>query len=83
MIDGPHTLKEGRELFAYAGWFSEHLAWRAFECGDEMAAQAWALDSFEHADQAGHDELCAWAAAALSQVALYVGHHERAVKARP
>jgi hypothetical protein len=81
MIRGPRTLKEARELFAYAGWLSETLAWLAHDLGDGLAARAWALDSFAHADQAGHDELCGWAADAMASIALYAGQPERAVKA--
>ncbi|TMR96811.1 tetratricopeptide repeat protein [Nonomuraea basaltis] len=60
LIAGPHTLKEERELFVYAGWLSEILAWLAHDLGDPLTGEAYAIDCFEHADQAGHDELCGW-----------------------
>ena len=31
---------------------SEALAWLAHDLGDPLAAEAWAIDAFEHADQA-------------------------------
>ncbi|MFP3962345.1 hypothetical protein SMC26_08450 [Actinomadura fulvescens] len=71
LIDGPHTLKQGRDLYVYAAWLSEALAWLAHDLGDPLAAEAWAIDAFEHADQAGHDELCAWATDAMASIAIY------------
>jgi tetratricopeptide (TPR) repeat protein len=81
LIEGRHTLKEARELYTYAGWLSETLAWLAHDLGNPRAAQAYAVDCYEHADQAGHDELCAWACDAMASIALYAGCPERAVKA--
>jgi tetratricopeptide (TPR) repeat protein len=81
LIAGPHTLKEERELFVCAAWLSETLAWLAHDLGDPLAGQAFALDCFEHADQAGHDELCVWAAGVMASIALHAGQAERAVAA--
>ncbi|MGQ0777500.1 MAG: helix-turn-helix domain-containing protein, partial [Pseudonocardiales bacterium] len=61
LIHGHHTLKEERELYVYAAWLSELLAWLAHDFGFPLTAEAYALDSYEHADQAGHNVLCAWA----------------------
>jgi len=49
--------------------------------GDPLTAKAYAVDCFEHADQAGHDELCGWAADAMASIALHAGRPERAVSA--
>ncbi|GAA0368450.1 hypothetical protein GCM10010151_67970 [Actinoallomurus spadix] len=81
LIRGPHTLKEGRELYVWAAWLSELLAWLAHDLGHPLTAEAYAIDSFEHADQAGHDELCAWAADALASIATYTDRPEHAVTA--
>ncbi|MEU6710290.1 tetratricopeptide repeat protein [Nonomuraea sp. NPDC046802] len=81
LIAGPHTLKEQRELFVYAGWLSEILAWLAHDLGDPLTGEAYAIDCFEHADQAGHDELCAWAADAMASIALHADQPSRAVSA--
>jgi hypothetical protein len=81
LIKGRHTLKEARELYAYAGWLSEILAWLAHDLGNPLAAEAYAVDCYEHADQAGHDELCAWASDALASFPLYAEYPERAVEA--
>ncbi|MEQ4720957.1 tetratricopeptide repeat protein [Nonomuraea sp. B19D2] len=81
LIAGPHTLKEQRELFVYAGWLSETLAWLAHDLGDPLTGEAYAIDCFEHADQAGHDELCAWAADAMASIALHANQPARAVSA--
>ncbi|GAA4609183.1 hypothetical protein GCM10023195_36770 [Actinoallomurus liliacearum] len=79
LIRGPHTLKQGRELYVWAAWLSELLAWLAHDLGHPLTAEAYAIDSFEHADQAGHDELCAWAADALASIATYTDRPARAV----
>jgi len=81
MIEGAHTLKQARELYVYAAWLSEALAWLAHDLGDPFAAEVWAIDAFEHADQAGHDELCAWATDAMASIAIYADQPERAVAA--
>ena len=81
ILAGPHTLKEGRELFVLAGWLSETLAWLAHDLGDPLAAHAYAVDCFEHADQAGHNELCGWAADAMASIALHADRPDRAVSA--
>ncbi|MFL6056307.1 MAG: hypothetical protein ACJ72W_25920 [Actinoallomurus sp.] len=80
LIQGPHTLKEGRELYVYAAAFDEALAWLAHDLGDLVAAWAYAIDCYEHADQAGHDELCAWAGDIMASVAMYTKRPERAVE---
>ncbi|GII88302.1 hypothetical protein Ssi03_62920 [Sphaerisporangium siamense] len=81
MIQGPTTLKQARELYVHAAWLSEMLAWLAHDLGDPLTAEAWAIDSFEHADQAGHDELCAWATDAMASIALYMDRPARAIDA--
>ncbi|TYK47142.1 tetratricopeptide repeat protein [Actinomadura decatromicini] len=81
LIQGPHTLKQARELYVYAAWLSEALAWLAHDLGDPFAAESWAVDSYEHADQAGHDELCAWATDAMASIAIYTDRPDRALAA--
>lgn len=81
LIHGPCTLKEGRELYVHAAWLDDALAWLAYDLGDPRAAQAYAIDCFEHADQAGHDELCAWAGDTLNAIATYTGRPGMAVSA--
>jgi hypothetical protein len=61
LIQGRHTLREERELYFYAAWLSELLALLAHDFGFPLAAEAYAIDCYEHADQAGQDVLCAWA----------------------
>jgi len=81
LIDGRHTLEEARELYAYAGWLSEMLAWLAHDLGNSLVAGFYAIDCYEHADQAGHDELCAWASDAMASITMYAQQPKRAVKA--
>lgn len=81
LIEGRHTLKETQQLYIYAGWLSEMLAWLAHDLGNQLAAEAYAIDCYEHADQAGHDELCAWASDAMASIAMYAHRPERAVQA--
>ncbi|MGW4425199.1 hypothetical protein [Streptosporangium sp. NPDC004631] len=81
LIRSPHTLKEGRELFVYAGWLSETLAWLAYELSNPVAARAYAIDSFEYADQAGHDELYAWAANVTASISMNARRPDLAISA--
>jgi tetratricopeptide (TPR) repeat protein len=79
LIQGPRTLRETRELYVYAGWLDEELAWLALNLGDARAAKAYAIDCHEHADQAGHAELCGWAADVLSTIPMYGGSMTHAI----
>ncbi len=81
LIQGPHTLKEARDLYAYAAWLSEALAWLAHDLGSPLTAEAYAIDCYAHADQAGHDELCAWAMDAMASIALYDNRPQQALVA--
>jgi len=81
LIEGRHTLKEVQQLYVYAGWLSEMLAWLSHDLGQPFVAEAYAIDCYEHADQAGHDELCAWASDAMASIAIYAHRPERAVLA--
>jgi transcriptional regulator with XRE-family HTH domain len=71
LLQGPHTLAEGRELYVQAAWLSEILAWVTHDLGSTTAADAYCVDAFEHAHQAGHAELCGWAMDARASIALY------------
>ncbi len=81
LIRGPHTLHEARELYVCVAWLSETLAWTAHDLGDPIAADAYCADAFEHAAQAGHDELCAWAMDARASIAMYHGKPAKALTA--
>jgi tetratricopeptide (TPR) repeat protein len=81
LIEGPHTLKEARELYVCAGWLSEILAWLYSELGARRTAESYALDCYGLAEEAGHDELCAWAMNALASFALYDNRPEQAFAA--
>ncbi|MFE6459475.1 XRE family transcriptional regulator [Streptomyces cinereoruber] len=71
LLKGRHTQVQGRELFAFAGWLSELLAWLAHDLGDARTGLAFATDAFVHAQQAGHGQLCAWAMDAAASINLY------------
>jgi transcriptional regulator with XRE-family HTH domain/tetratricopeptide (TPR) repeat protein len=71
LLAGQHTLREGRELYRYAGWLSIVLAWTAHDLGDPMTAEAHCLDAWEHGWQAEDNEICAWAMDARATIALY------------
>lgn len=81
LIQGPHTFTEGRQLYIFAAWLDEILAGLADDLGDTLTAEAYAIDCFEHADQAGHDELCAWATDQMASIAIYANRPERAARA--
>ncbi|MGH4022976.1 MAG: helix-turn-helix domain-containing protein [Pseudonocardiaceae bacterium] len=71
LIRGQHTLTELRELYVYAGGLSELLAWLANDLGHPRTARAYAVDSYAYAEQAGHGEMCGWAADAMTGIATY------------
>lgn len=79
LLQGRRTLREARELYVCAGWLDEELAWLALNLGDARAAEAYAIDCHSHADQAGHAELCGWAADVLSTIPMYGGGMARAI----
>ncbi|MGH8899083.1 MAG: hypothetical protein ACRDZ4_19180 [Egibacteraceae bacterium] len=81
LIGGPHTLREGRQLYVYAGWLSELLAWLAVDVGSVTTAQVYGRDAWRHGWQAGHDELCAWAMEAKASIAWYDNQPHRALEA--
>ncbi len=81
LIQSRHTLKEQRELYFYAAWLSELLALLAHDFGFPLAAEAYAIDCYEHADQAGHGVLCAWATETMATIALYADRPGKAVLA--
>lgn len=81
LIRGRHTLTELRELYVYAGWLSEHLAYLAHDLGNSRTAQAYAVDCYSHGEQAGHGELCGWAADVMTTIATYAESPHRAVQA--
>ncbi|MGH4017614.1 MAG: hypothetical protein ACRDSL_27575, partial [Pseudonocardiaceae bacterium] len=62
---------ELQDLYVYAGCLSELLAWLAHDLGNPRTARAYAVDSYAHAEQAGHGELCGWAADAMTAIATY------------
>lgn len=71
LLTAHHTHQQGRELYAYAGWLSELLAWLAHDLGDARAGLAFATDAFVHGQQAGHGQICAWAMDAAASINLY------------
>ncbi|MGH2603887.1 MAG: helix-turn-helix domain-containing protein, partial [Dehalococcoidia bacterium] len=81
LIRGRHTLKELRELYVYAGGLSELLAWLALDLGHSRTGRAYAVDSYAHAEQAGHRELGGWAADAMTGIATYTERADGAVQA--
>ncbi len=81
LIRGRHTLKELRELYVYAAWLSERLAWLAYDLGNNRTARAYALDCYTHADKAGHGELCGWAANVTASIVMDSEHPDGAIRA--
>ncbi|MGH3904370.1 MAG: hypothetical protein ACRDTE_09295, partial [Pseudonocardiaceae bacterium] len=77
LIDGQHTLRQGRDLYRCAGWLSIVLAWLSHDLGDAVAADAYCLDAWEHGWQAEDDAICAWAMDAQASIAMY--NHRPAV----
>lgn len=81
LIQGGHTLTEERELYVYAAWLSVTLAWLAHDLGFPLTAEAYVIDCYEHADQAGHGVLCAWATDAMASIAMHADRSGKAVLA--
>ena len=77
LIERPHTLRQGRLLYTYAGWLSELLARMARALGELTLAETYCVDAYQHGWQAEDDELCAWAMEAKASIALY-NHRPRA-----
>jgi tetratricopeptide (TPR) repeat protein len=73
LIDGRHTLAEARELYVHGAYLSHILSDLAYDLGSTVTARAYAVDSYQLAEQAGHDELCAWAADTLASVLVQTG----------
>lgn len=78
LLKGRHTHQQERELFAFAGWMSELLAWLAHDLGDARTGLAFATDAFVHGQQAGHGQLCAWAMDASASINLYEQRPDKA-----
>lgn len=79
LIDGPHTLRQGRDLYREAGWLSVLLAWLSHDLGDTVAADAYCLDAYEHGWQAEDNAICAWA---MDVTATVARENQRPVAAR-
>lgn len=81
LLTGRHTLAEARELHVHAAYLSHVLSDLAHDLGSTVAARAYAHDAYQLADQAGHDELCAWAADSLAVAVLHADQARDAERA--
>jgi hypothetical protein len=59
LVSGPATLTQKRDLYVYAAWFSEMLAWLSHDLGAPLAAHAWAVDCFSSMLVRPRTESCA------------------------
>jgi hypothetical protein len=64
-------LRQGRQLYAYAGWLSELLARLTRDLGALGTAEVYCVDAWTHGWQAEDDELCAWAMLEKASTALF------------
>ncbi|MGP3978982.1 XRE family transcriptional regulator [Streptomyces sp. 8N114] len=71
LMEGRHTLVQGRELARLAGMLSVVLGWLAHDMGAATAAEAWCRDGYAHGLQAEVPEVCAWADDARATICLY------------
>ncbi|MGH3832869.1 MAG: helix-turn-helix domain-containing protein, partial [Pseudonocardiaceae bacterium] len=71
LIAGRHTLREGRQLYRYAGSLSVILAGLSNDLGDPVTAGAHCIDAWEHGWQAEDHEICAWAMDAQATISAY------------
>lgn len=81
LIDGRHTLTEARELYLRAAHLSDLLSDLSHDLGSRLAADAYAIDAYRHADLAGHNEACAWASGSLATWSVYARRPDRAIAA--
>lgn len=81
LLDGRHTLAEARELYVHGAYLSHILSDLATDLGSSITARAYAIDAFQLAEQAGHDELCSWAADSLAVAVMYLGRPGEAASA--
>lgn len=81
LLAGRHTLAEARELYVHGAYLSHILSDLAHDLGSTVAARAYANDAHHLADQADHDELCAWAADTLAVALLHADQPDEAASA--
>jgi len=81
LVQRPHTLRQGRQLYAYAGWLSELLARLARDLGALTMAEAYGVDAWQHGWQAEDSELCAWAMQEKASNALFNNRPQAALSA--
>lgn len=81
LIDGKHTFAEARELYVRAADLSVLLSRLAHDLGSHLAAEAYGIDSYRHAELAGHDEACAWAGGALASWLALAGQADKTIAA--
>jgi transcriptional regulator with XRE-family HTH domain len=81
LLAGRHTLGEARELYVHGAYLSHILSDLAHDLGSTVAARAYANDANQLADQAGPDELCAWATDSLAVVLLHADQPRDAERA--
>jgi transcriptional regulator with XRE-family HTH domain len=73
LIDGKHTLHEARELYVHAARLSCLLSSLSNDLGSWTTAKAYGIDGYEHAHQAGHNEVHGWATVHLATALCYAG----------
>ena len=66
LLGGRCTVREARELSVHGAYLSHILSDLAHDLSSTLAARAYAVDSYQLSEQAGHNELCAWAADSLA-----------------
>jgi transcriptional regulator with XRE-family HTH domain len=81
LIDGKHTLAEARELYVRAADLSGLLSMLAHDLGSHLAAEAYGIDSYRHAELAGHGEACARACGWLASWSGLAGQADKAIAA--
>jgi hypothetical protein len=57
----------------HGAFLSHILSDLASDLGSSITARAFAVDAYQLAEQAGHSELCAWAADSLAIAVMYSG----------
>ncbi|MDT0345800.1 hypothetical protein [Streptomyces litchfieldiae] len=71
LLEGRHTLRQGRALAHQAGMLSVVLAWLAHDLGRRDLVGALCDDAWQHGREADSPEVCAWAEDVRCTDALY------------
>ncbi|MGI5292659.1 hypothetical protein ACQEVF_56440 [Nonomuraea polychroma] len=81
LLERRPTLRQRQDLSVAAAWLSVILAWLAHDQGEHAIALGYAADSRRRANEAGHQDVLAWAFDVESTIWFYTNLPQRAAHA--